>query len=594
MKHFSTRTLSAALLLTLLTASGAYAQATQNYGFNDYDIYLRAPSDGNHGLGWYGVASSTKNWLGQNIDGPVLYGYGGGVLGINRGGARASVLTWNNNGNVGIGLNNPLYPLHVAGAGYFTGNLTTDGTLTASTAAFLGNLSTTSRLGVGTASPAFQLHLLTNNTPGLRLEQTSTGGFTAQTWDVAGNEANFFVRDLTNGSRLPFRIRPGAPTSSIDINAVGNVGIGTSSPQARLDVAGNVKIREANTLEFGAEVSGKDALAGTIGYGNITTDALNIVGAGASTIDRKIELHASGGAIVQGGASGSGTTLRVVNGNTPGVRLDQLTAGGWGTQVWDVAGNEANFFVRDVTNNNRLPFRIRPGAPTSSLDVSATGNVGIGLSTPQAKLHVAGNAKIDGANTLEFGAGLAGKEALAGTIGYGNLTADALNIVGAGTSEATRKVFVYSEGGMTVKGNLTLTGAVASSSDARLKTDVRPLTNALADVLRLQGRRYRFRPGAGPDGEQIGVVAQELEQVLPELVSTGPDGLKAVNYAQLTPVLVEALKEQQRQIQALQAEVAAARAQLQHQQTKTTASAAALEQRLRVVEALLGARAEAK
>src|SRR3954454_19118833 len=61
------------------------------------------------------------------------------------------------------------------------------------------------------------------NTPGMRLVQTSGGGFTPQTWDVAGNEANFFVRDLTNGSRLPFRIRPGAPTNSIDIGATGEV-----------------------------------------------------------------------------------------------------------------------------------------------------------------------------------------------------------------------------------------------------------------------------------------------------------------------------------------------------------------------------------
>jgi hypothetical protein len=60
------------------------------------------------------------------------------------------------------------------------------------------------------------------NTPGIRLAQ-SGGPFGTQTWDVAGNEANFFVRDTTNGSTLPFRIRPGAPTSSIDIGANGNI-----------------------------------------------------------------------------------------------------------------------------------------------------------------------------------------------------------------------------------------------------------------------------------------------------------------------------------------------------------------------------------
>ena len=86
------------------------------------------------------------------------------------------------------------------------------------------------RLGIKTAVPGLNIHISTGDTPAQRFEQTSASGFTAQTWDVGANEANFFVRDLTGGSRLPFRIRPGAPTSSIDINAAGNVGVGTASP----------------------------------------------------------------------------------------------------------------------------------------------------------------------------------------------------------------------------------------------------------------------------------------------------------------------------------------------------------------------------
>ncbi len=92
------------------------------------------------------------------------------------------------------------------------------------------------RVGLGTSTPVMKLHGTNGNTPGLRLEQTNGNGFVAQTWDVAGNEANFFVRDLTSGSKLPFRIRPGAPTSSIDVSAVGNVGIGTAFPAQPLHV----------------------------------------------------------------------------------------------------------------------------------------------------------------------------------------------------------------------------------------------------------------------------------------------------------------------------------------------------------------------
>ena len=92
------------------------------------------------------------------------------------------------------------------------------------------------RIGFGTSTPVADLHVKSGNTPTLRLEQDGSSGFTAQTWDVAGNEANFFIRDATNGSTLPIRLRPGAPTSAIDISATdgGNVGLGTSSPDEAL------------------------------------------------------------------------------------------------------------------------------------------------------------------------------------------------------------------------------------------------------------------------------------------------------------------------------------------------------------------------
>jgi hypothetical protein len=92
------------------------------------------------------------------------------------------------------------------------------------------------RIGNRTSTPVVELHTVDGDTPTLRLQQDGSSGFSPQTWDVAGNETNFFVRDASNGSTLPFRIRPGAPTSSIDIDEDGNVGIGTGSPDAELHV----------------------------------------------------------------------------------------------------------------------------------------------------------------------------------------------------------------------------------------------------------------------------------------------------------------------------------------------------------------------
>jgi hypothetical protein len=123
-------------------------------------------------------------------------------------------------------------------------------------------------VGIGTSTPAVNVHVKEGNTPTLRLEQDGSSGFTPQTWDVAGNEANFFVRDATNGSRLPFKIKPSAPDNSIFIAADGDVGFGTQSPDYTFEVerTGTGAQVVANrtdgaTLEFSA--SGNFGIVGT-------------------------------------------------------------------------------------------------------------------------------------------------------------------------------------------------------------------------------------------------------------------------------------------------------------------------------------------
>jgi len=128
------------------------------------------------------------------------------------------------------------------------------------------------KIGIRTGTPVLDLHISGTDTPAVRMEQTNAGGFTAQTWDVAGNEANFFVRDVTGGSRLPFRIRPGAPTSSIDISAAGNVGIGTASPSLLLHVH---KTASGSTAESIAQFDvSDDAIGKLVVVNNSATDGI--------------------------------------------------------------------------------------------------------------------------------------------------------------------------------------------------------------------------------------------------------------------------------------------------------------------------------
>ncbi len=88
-----------------------------------------------------------------------------------------------------------------------------------------------SDVGIGTLNPVVKLHIVDGDSPAIRLEQDGSSGFTPQTWDMASNEANFFIRDVTNGSSLPFRIKPGSGNGdALVIAADGGVGFGTDAP----------------------------------------------------------------------------------------------------------------------------------------------------------------------------------------------------------------------------------------------------------------------------------------------------------------------------------------------------------------------------
>ncbi len=106
------------------------------------------------------------------------------------------------------------------------------------------------------------------------------------------------------------------------------------------------------------------------------------------------------------------------------------------------------------------------------------GNVGIGITNPTAKLHVNGAMKIQGTNVLEFGAGIAGKNADAGKMGYGAFTANTLDIVGAGAT-GVRKIKFWNEGGAEFNGNLGI-GAPANAN--RLYVDGNGTMNGILKV----------------------------------------------------------------------------------------------------------------
>ena len=131
--------------------------------------------------------------------------------------------------------------------------------------------------------------------------------------------------------------------------------------------------------------------------------------------------------------------------------------------------------------------------------------------------------------------------------GYNETGSNKLYIANGSLNGNTYKTLIYGEFDNNI---VKINGQTVQTSDRRLKTDIRPLENALAKVLKLNGVNFKWIPQHGIDSKQhVGVIAQEVEAVLPEAVVTHDDGYKSVSYNELTPLLIEAIKEQQQTIE---------------------------------------------
>ena len=211
----------------------------------DSDFLLRGGIDPNHGLGWYGAA---KPFADVGVDGPVLYGYGGGALGSTDLGnpffpSRQIALRWTAYGYVGIGTSNPASQLHLSTAGHT--ELSIESTETSSLGAIIGRR--WSLQSTGSGSP-------------LQLQ------------------GSFQLIDRTVGA------------ARLVVLGDGRVGIGTNNPVAKLDVEGSIAFPAfTSLLDTGRGAPRANSDNGTIGYMRFS-QGLDIIGAGTTAANRKITL----------------------------------------------------------------------------------------------------------------------------------------------------------------------------------------------------------------------------------------------------------------------------------------------------------------
>jgi endosialidase-like protein len=264
--------------------------------------------------------------------------------------------------------------------------------------------------------------------------------------------------------------------------------------------------------------------------------------------------------------------LQITTGDTPAHRLEQTNAGGFTAQTWDIAGNEANFFVRDVTSGSRLPFRIRPGAPTSSIDISANGDVGVGTASPGGKLHLTSsstngtsmffqNTDAGGKNWRFLSTGTTNTGG-AGNYGLVNSTDDPSNFkvivlaagnVGIGTNAPTQLLSVNGTAGKPGGGTWDV------FSDERLKNIKGRYNTGLKALMQLQPLRYEYKAdnalGIKSEGEYVGFGAQTLQKIIPEAVVRDSSGYLMVKSDPILWTMLNAIKEQQKEITELKAQV---------------------------------------
>jgi fibronectin-binding autotransporter adhesin len=544
------------------------------------------------------IQAGTAFATGSNLDGGTLklrggtptgngssnveiYTTGGGTSGTSDNTTQTMLAQFNGsnstiylNGNTGIGTTTP--DLFGLGSGYRT--LTVAGTGTGTSSTGILELAT-----IATDASAYEVGTIdfvsNNNTSGKRMAYITAGASGA----TAANR----------GGYLAFAVKANGTANAAEamrIDTNGNVGIGDTSPAALFTVGsgdlfqissgGNITLATAPTTSAGTyTILTRNSTTGVLE--SIASTGLGPTGTGTSGyVARWTGTNTLGtgalrdtGTYVGVGVAPSGSYSLEIGGNTAlnasSPSLSFINTGS-SNKTWTVNGSGNNFTI--VESGVGTPFQLSAGG--NILLAPSTGDIGVG-GNPLTKFTVTGQVSVTGSQgSVMFwsqdGSGNAyeilnptGDDLRMRVGGYDRIVVQNGGNVGIGNSNNTYQLevgsssitgvvarFVNSTGTCDINPTTT---ALSCSSDERLKKNITNLDGTILDrILALRPVTYNWNSESNTASMHNGFIAQEVEELFPDLVSTDPNtDLKALNYMGLIPYTIKAVQEMNLTMQSL-------------------------------------------
>ncbi len=508
-----------------LHISAAVADIRVDDNDDNSSIWLSAPGNGYSG----GVGTTSNHDLAMFANG-------------------VDHMTIKANGNVGIGTTDPTYP---GTSQWAKMTLAAEGTQFTD---FIHRYADDSnfipayvfaRSGGALASPT----IATNNMSlgGMAASGYNGTEFSLSSWILFQTDGAPSATDMPGRITFATRATGGGISERMRIDNAGNVGIGTAAPSEKLDVAGKTKTTEfqmTNGAAAGTVLTGDGA--GNATWASAASFADNL---GDHTYTQMITTALTSGPMIR---IGNDATIDDVNdGNYIGIAGLQSAGASGGIRF---GGTPYPNNPRLFGNSTGLDF-ITNG--TSKMFLTSTGNLGIGT-TPagNAKLHVTGRTILS-----------EGPDFASGNVQIGT-TINANNAKLYVENDQDFGVYINSptaaQFALYVNGEAAKPGGSAwiVASDSRLKNNVLNYNDGLATLMKINPVKFHYteKSGYNSSKEYVGVIAQDLQKVAPYMVGQFKDidsdeEYLNVDNTAMTYMLINAVKEQQQQIEKLKAEI---------------------------------------